>query len=182
MNKRVEIRVALETKGIVLPYPTGKRSDRETFPYRSPLKEPEAIEDIPELFGETGMKQFIRQLNDSSGAFETVRVVHWYTQPENGNAFRVLSFGFVFRDIEKFKDLNQCLFFAGKLLDQASKNAFSFDSPPLLEIQGAWFTEEGRTGYIMDLCVAGLGEDQTQAKLRLDQILESMLPLFRVAP
>src|SRR5689334_1617792 len=122
MENRAEIRLALENRPLPIPYGQSKREDGENFGYRSILTDPEAIDQIPELYGEPRMKEFIRHLHDAAGIFESVRMVHWFNGGD-GKFERCLCFGFVFRDRQLFSRYSNCFMFAGNLLDQMCNGA-----------------------------------------------------------
>jgi hypothetical protein len=179
---RAEIHVALEQTPLPIPY-----SGTETgYHYVSILKDPNAIDQIPELKGEPMMKHVIKSMHAPNAEFETVRMAHWFEDVESGkSALRCLSLGFVFRDRRGFVSFADCMMLAGNLLHYTQNDIIASDIPFLLEIQPAIFREESLTGWIMDLYVAGRGENRGAARHRLDQNLERMLPFLQtggVAP
>ena len=88
-----EIRIALQNRTLPIPYPLSQRPDGENFGYLSLVKNPLAIDKIPELLGENYMKEFIRNMNSPKSAFETVRMLHWFGK-NNDRCQRILCFGF----------------------------------------------------------------------------------------
>jgi hypothetical protein len=178
MDNRAEIRIALEKRSLPIPYGRSKREDGENFGYRSILKDPKVIDQIPELNEEVGMKEFFRRLNDSKGVFESVRMVHWFNRAD-ARFERSLAFGFVFRDRRLFSGYSNCFMFAGNLLDQICAGRILCDVPFLIEIQPATFLEEHVDGWLMDLYVSGVGDSEDSARRRLDNVLESLTPFFQ---
>jgi hypothetical protein len=178
MKKRAEIRVALEGFPLPIPYGESKREDGENFGYRSILKDPKAIDEIPELDGESGMKEFFRRFHDASGIFESVRMFHCFNS-SGGRFERCFCFGFVFRDRTLFSEYHNCFLFVGRLLAHISNGTILCDAPFLVEIQPAMFLDEKVVGWMMDLYVSGFGDSEDAARQRLDLVLKGLMPLFQ---
>ncbi len=178
VKDRAEIRISLETRLVPIPYGQSKREDGENFGYRSIVKDPNAIDLIPELDGEIAMREFIRSLNNSTGIFESVRMLHWFSNSD-GQFQRSLCFGFTFRDRILFAEYSNCFMFSGNLLQQISTGNILCDTPFLIEIQPATYLYEKTDGWIMDMYVAGIGDSEDAARLRLDRVIESLTPFFQ---
>lgn len=178
MPDLIELRVSLEKKPQPIPY--SGEPDGSAHHYVSLLKEPGAIDDLPELKGEPTMKHLIKAIHTSGSIFETARMAHWFPDVGIGKpALRVLCFGFCFRNRTLFQRFDNCMMFLGNLLLSASKDTVASDAPFLLEIQPALLRAEGLTGWIMDLYVSGAGEDQDAARSRLDHNLHQMIRFFQ---
>lgn len=145
MENRFEIRIALSHLPFHIPYDACKRQDGENFGYRSLIKNPELIDEIPELFNETVMKKFIGQINAPNGFLETARMLHW-TNSGNGKFERAFCFGFIFRDRRFFSTYQNCFMLAGSLLDKICKDNIVPDAPFLFEIQPVILLEENVSG------------------------------------
>ncbi|MEY2501562.1 MAG: hypothetical protein QOI07_1896 [Verrucomicrobiota bacterium] len=169
MDKRIEIRVALDESRLGIPYGPVKDAVGENFGYRSLIQDPDSIDQIPELFREPEMKEFIRGINAPGGTFETVRMLHWINGSE-GKIQRSICFGFVFRDRGLFNVYSNCMMVLGNLLQFALKNEFC-DGPALFEIQQAHFLQERCSGWIMDLYVGGIADTEEAARVRLNNHL-----------
>jgi hypothetical protein len=124
------------------------------------------------------MREFFRRLNDGTGIFESVRMVHWFA-PFNGLVERCLSFGFIFRDRRFFSEYQNCFMFAGNLLYQTCNGSIACDRPFLLEIQPARLISEQLDGWVMDIYVSGTGANEDAARQRLDQVLATLTPFFQ---
>jgi hypothetical protein len=177
MSNRIEIRLAVETKPLPIPYPANLHDGNDNHGYISLIDNPDAINNIPELEGEPHMKKFITKLNSTGGIFESVRMVHWFNSSENRTS-QCLCFGFVFRDRELFSSYNNCFLFSGELIRIALDHNIAFDAPPLLEMQPAQFVQEDAGGWIMDIYVGASGADEDEARHRLGQLLTHLLPIF----
>lgn len=177
IEKRPEIRIGLHSIPLPIPYNKAKRDDGENFGYRSILKNPSAIEEIPELINEPQMKKFVQQMHAPTGIFESVRIVHW-TEKQGDIYRKILCLGFIFRDRQLFMSYNEYLCFAGHLLMNMNKGNIAFDMPFLFEIQPATLIFENFSGWIMDIYVAGHGLDESGASQRLGHILQSLRPFF----
>jgi hypothetical protein len=124
------------------------------------------------------MKEFIRRINEPGGTFETVRMLHWMAEAEQGFQ-RSLCFGFVFRDRRLFGVYSNCMMVTGNLLQFALKNEFSDGPAALLEIQQARFLQENCSGWIMDLYVGGIAGTEEGARARLDKNLMVLSDFLR---
>lgn len=178
MPDRIELRVSLENTPQPIPY--SGEPDGSAHHYVSLLKEPGAIDDLPELKGEPTMKHLIKAIHTSGSIFETARMAHWFPDVGIGKpALRVLCFGFFFRDRTLFQRFDNCMMFLGNLLLSARKEMIASDAQFLLEIQPALLRNEGLTGWIMDLYISGAGEDQDAARSHLDQNLHQIIPFVQ---
>ncbi len=176
MSQPVEIRVSLQSDEQPIPYSASE--DGENAGYRSLLNEPAGIDELPELASEPAFKEFIRTLNAPGGTFESVRVVHWTGEPPGGFS-RCFAVGFIFRDRVLFSQYANCLLFAGNVLQNRCRGTIQSDESILLEIQPAILRAENLRGWVMDLYVGSLGQSEEIARLRLDQMVARLIPLFR---
>lgn len=177
LNDRQEIRIALEGTEQPIPYSGEEREDgTKNSGYFSLLKDPSAIDKIPELFDEPIMKEFVRQIHVPDGIFETVRVHHFENTGENVE--KVFLVGFVFRSREAFKNYQNCIRFAGNLLEQKYRDSRIHGVEFLVEIQPAIFRQEGAAGWIMDLWFSGFGKTPKEASDNLDTIFPVLIPLL----
>src|SRR4051812_44732150 len=101
------LNISMSVHQTPIPYHAAKREDGENYGYFSLVKNPEFIDQIPELFEENEMKEFIRNLNGQDGIFETIRMLHWYGE-KDGKQQRILCFGFTFRNRALFNNLQNC--------------------------------------------------------------------------
>jgi hypothetical protein len=177
MPDLIELRVSLSKEPQPIPYSGAPGGD--VHHYASLLTEPGAIDELPELKGEPAMKHLIKSMHTSGSMFETARMAHWFSEEDVNPVSRILCLGFFFRDRILFQRFDNCMMLAGNLLLSASKDKIVSDAPFLLEIQPAILRTENLTGWIMDLYVAGSGEDQGAARSRLDQNLSQMISFFQ---
>jgi len=177
MSDRVEIRVSLESKIQNIPYKPGKDNDGENYGYKSLLRNPGLIDEIPELEGQPIMKELVSFINREGGTFETIRVIHWASCDNNIHS-KVFSLGFVFRDRGLFSEYNNCLAFAGVLLHHDCSNKVE-NQASLLEVQPANFVQENCHGWIMDLYLKGVGKTSLESETRLDNRIQELSQLFR---
>jgi hypothetical protein len=177
MTNRAEIKISLELKPLPIPYHAVKRDDGENFGYKSLIKSPELIEDIPELADEPAIKRFISHINSPNRNFETVRMLHWINH-DNGRAEQIICFGFIFRNRELFSNFAYYMQFAGALLQLEVDGVIQLDRPCLLELQPAHLLHENLSGWIADIYVAGGGASEDEARQRLGQILDTMQSIF----
>lgn len=177
MSDRSDIRVSLEKKTLEIPYKHDVSGEDKNFGYRLLLDNPDAIKELPELQGEPAMKELIEFINGPNGTFETVRMIHWFSNSEETTS-RNLSIGFVFRDRKLFSNYSNCMMYLGNLLKLGLGGTHISDIPVLLEIQPAVFTIEKVQGWIMDLYVSGQGKDEDAAKNRLDTLVSQLQLVF----
>lgn len=178
-EKHAEIRIGLGTKALGIPYGPVKREDGENYGYMSLIKNPEAIDNIPELFGEPEMKAFVAGINSEGGDFESVRILHWSHEMPDGQTRKCINLGVIFRDRRLFSDYGSQLLFAGNVLQHMTYGNLDLDSPPLFDIQQARLIEERVSGWIIDVYLGGIGSDFDAANKSLAATFEKMLPMFR---
>ena len=177
-QSQAAIRLMLELKPLPIPYGQSNRADGENFGYKSILKNPKTIDEIPELFAEPSVKDFILSIHSPMGVFETVRVVHWL-QTHDGISTKSMALGFVFRDRRLFNSYANCIAFSGNVLMEMCKGKILYDDPPLVDIQPACFLEENAHGWIMDFYVSGRGASEDEARQRFDRNMASLKTIFQ---
>jgi hypothetical protein len=171
---RQEIRISLEGTEQLIPY---RKDDTGNHGYFSILKDPTAIDRIPELYEEPIMKEFVRQIHVPNGIFESVRINHLFCPCEK-SVRKVFSIGFIFRDRTAFNQYHNCIRFAGNLLEMKYKDIHIHEAEVLLEIQPAIFLQEQVRGWIMDLYFSGSGQTEQQASDKLDTLFLPLMPLL----
>ena len=172
-----EIRVVLRSNTAIIPYRVVKDSEGEVFPYRNLIEQPDDIEHIPELEGEPYMKQCVSRLNSPEGLFETFRVIHSIDHNENGTR-QWMCLGFFFRDRQLFSRFDNCMMFAGNLLQRIQQDAISLYEPPLLELQRAYLKMEEINGWVIDIYVSGVGSSEEHARENLGSTLTAFDTIF----
>lgn len=183
MPRKVSIRVTLDDEECTIPY-DGEEHDQGTiYPFRSLVRHPEQIDLIPELEGQPALKQLLRVLNGPGGTFESVRIDTSYHEVED-QCVHVVVVGFIFRDRRLFGSYDNCLLFAGKLLETLHADpAFHNDvDSAQLEMQRATLTEHDKQGWIMDLFLMGQGEDRRACDANLAKRCHALHQLLSYGP
>ena len=175
-----EIRIGLDREVIAIPYRPEKHVDGETFPYRSLLEEPSAINDIPELQGELHLKRFVAAVNAPGGTFETFRVQPGLCR-KNGRWRPWVSVGLLFRDRRLFREYSNYVALAGNFLQYLAQAAvpLELDTVPLLDLQQARLKDETLDGWVCDLYVSAQGSSELAGRTRLGTVLDSLAGFLR---
>lgn len=177
LNAYTEIRVMLSSDTVIIPYRAVKNSEREVFPYRNLIEQPDDIDHIPELEGEPFMKKCVARLNSPEGLFETFRVIHSIDHNEVGTR-QWMCLGFFFRDRQLFTRFDNCMMFAGNLLQRIQKDAISLYEPPLVELQHAYLKMEKIKGWVINIYVSGVGSSEEHARENLGSTLTAFDTFF----
>ncbi|MEC9483165.1 MAG: hypothetical protein UMU75_07535 [Halomonas sp.] len=168
MPRKVSIRLTLDDECLQIPYGAQAYDGGHIHPYRSLIHHPEQVATIPEVEGQPALRRILEIINGPKGAFESVRVDSSYHEHDGGIA-HIIVVGFIFRDRRLFGSFDNCLLFAGKLLEALHADEAFRDSEDSaqLEIQRAVLTEHAKEGWIMDLYLMGQGQDQDSSDREL---------------
>ncbi len=171
MSNYSEIRIQLEDRPLLLPYPATESSEEVNYGYKSIVSEPSLIDQIPEIADESAMRNLIAAINGPNGIFETIRVTHWfYDRPQRRG--RAMALGLIFRDRKLFSQYQNCIIFSGNILNEIRVGSIVSDEATFLQIQPCVLTEESSAqGFVMDLYMSGFGDSDDSARQRLDQII-----------
>lgn len=168
MPRKVSMRITLDDETFMIPYGREEYEDGTIYPYRSLVEHPEQIERIPELIDQPAIRQLLEVINAPEGRLESVRIDSTYHEYE-GVVVHVAVVGCIFRDRRLFGSFDNCMLFAGKLLETLhAEHVFPADEDAAqLELQRAALTEEQREGWIMDLFLLGQGTDRAECDAQL---------------
>lgn len=173
MKKFVELRIARSEHPIIIPYHPIKRDDGENYGYKSLIKNPELIDEIPEIKDEPYLKDFVLKINQG-GVFETVRILHW-TDEQNGKTRFCVCLGFIFSNREFFQNKQNCWLLADSILDSMYNNDTTQKNSMLIEIAPASLIDERIDGWIMDIYLQGIGSTPNDAKSDLMGFIDANL-------
>ncbi|WP_099431107.1 hypothetical protein [Pseudomonas mosselii] len=164
----VELRLAAESKHI----PYRQEPDIDVHEMIWLTKQPDRINDIPELQRDEALKAAVRSINGLGLRFETFRCGS-KEEPYEGKYSSMFNVGFIYRDRNAFADYGAQMMVAGELL------GFSTDSgifgpgqkPFLFELQAVALTTEGIQGWTMDIWHQSLEDTPEKARQKSDQAL-----------
>lgn len=168
-----KIRLSFHNYAIIIPYETVER-DGKVFRYHSLIKNPRAIDEIPELAAEPMMKNLVARINSKvNGLYETVRLDHTFGTTRSAPGEWEFMIGIIFRDRSLFADYLSHVVFAGHFLISLQRYwlATSHHNPtmppewqtPTFVIAPAILQEEKKTGWIIDLWMKYLGNSEAEA-------------------
>ncbi|OLO07426.1 hypothetical protein BTW08_11640 [Salinicola sp. MH3R3-1] len=159
MDNRVELRLSLDDGSVNIPYSAEDSENGEAYPYQRLVDDPKQIDAIPEVREFPRIRDALARINQPGNTFETARMMTW--RDDEGGHSSVCALGFFFQDRSLFAGQSHCYRLAGNLLSAMLDDEFMSQQAfaPMLEIQRAHLTTEQRSGWIMDLYLAGTSED-----------------------
>jgi hypothetical protein len=166
--KAVEIRLSTETKNI--PYSAEPENDVHPVIWLS--KEPQRIDEIPELSRDPALKLVIQALNAPGCRFESFRCGS-VDEENDGKFYSNFNIGLIYRDRRAFAEYGAQLMISGEILgfstdsDIFPKGSRTF----LIEIQPVFLTTEQAQGWTVDLWHRSEGKTVQEAKAQADQAL-----------
>ncbi|NVZ45125.1 hypothetical protein HX780_06730 [Pseudomonas tolaasii] len=140
-DKTASIQVTFTTGHRNLPYAVNLEEDHHPMIWLS--REPERIDEIPELKGEPELKEFVRAINGPGLHFETFRCSH-RTGTDQGHVIRTMYVALIFRDRKLAASLdNYMVLIRGILTGVAASKEFPDNALPFeVRLHKHWLKEE----------------------------------------
>ena len=164
----VEIRLSTQQKSI--PYVADLDGDVHPVIWLS--KEPDRIDEIPELSRDLELKSVIQSLNSSGSRFESFRCGS-IDEDGDGKFYSSFNIGLIYRDRSEFSEYGAQLMVAGEILGYATDSGIFPEGSRafLIEIERALLTTENIHGWTVDLWHQSVGQSTQEAKARAHQAL-----------
>lgn len=176
-GKSASIQVTFTTGHRNLPYATNLEEDHHPMIWLS--REPELIDEIPELEGEPELKEFVRAINAPGNDFETFRCSH-RTGTDQGHVIRSMYVAVMFRDRNLAASLDPYMVLVRSILTGlAASTEFPDNALPFeVRLHRHRLKEESVWVYTADIQfhIQALDEAQMRAELaRQTAFLEKIL-------
>lgn len=173
--KSVEIRLSQQRKNI--PYAPDLANDVHPVIWLS--REPQRIDEIPELIRDPELKSTVQSINSPGCRFETFRCGS-VTEEDDGKFYSNFNIGLIYRDRRAFADYGAQLMIAGEVLGfSTDSDIFPASSRTfLIEIEPVHLTTEGVHGWTVDLwyrCQGETAQDATIQAARALNLLKNVL-------
>ncbi|MFO3675800.1 hypothetical protein ACKWMZ_26945 [Pseudomonas protegens] len=173
--KSVEVRLSQQKKNI--PYAADAANDVHQVIWLS--KEPQRIDEIPELNRDPELKSVVKEINSPGCRFETFRCGS-LTEEDEGKFYSNFNIGLIYRDRRAFADYGAQLMVAGEILGfSTDSDIFPASSRTfLIEIQQVNLTTEGIQGWTVDLwyrCAGETAQEATNQATRALSFLKNVL-------
>ncbi len=162
-----EIRIAMDRRGLVLPYHAVKREDGENFGYFDLVAHPELVAQIPEISQLPACQDFLRAINGPKSSFRTIRTVTGAERMEFSGAApfwqALCVLGITSRVPGRIAGVPECYGIIGMIHSHLLKRRLIFPWPPLFQIQGVLWQKEQVEGFVFDIHMTGTGPTEQAA-------------------
>lgn len=176
-EKTASVQITYTTGHRNLPYATDLEADHHPMIWLS--KEPDRINEIPELEGEPELKEFVRAINAPGKDFETFRCSH-STGTDQGHVVRAMYVAVIFRNRNLAANLDPYMVLVRSILTGvAASTEFPNNALPFeVRLNSHWLKEESVWAHTADIHfhIQALDEAQMRAELgRQTAFLEKIL-------
>ncbi|KAI2693124.1 hypothetical protein [Pseudomonas sp. TNT3] len=165
-EKTASVQVTFTTGHRNLPYATDLETGHHPMIWLS--KEPNRIDEIPELEGEPELKELIRAINGPSQDFETFRCAHTTNKTESGIT-RSMYVAVIFRNRQwaetpdPYLVLSRSIVIALAHSEEFPDNALPFE----VRLRRHWLKEESVWAYTADIHLYIQAPDEAQMREEL---------------